>query len=381
METIFIILLSFILYSYIGYPIIIRIYSIFFKKSIDKSFILPDISIVIAARNEEKNIENRIYNIIEQKYPKNKLELIIVNDGSSDNTSVILDDLQVKLNTKLLSNGTTFKVESNYPSKGKPASINKGVSVATSDIIVFADCRQSFKDDAIQQLINNFSDKRVGCVSGELIFVEKYGSNIQLEMGTYWNFEKWLRKLESDIDSVPGATGAIYAIRKDLFSPIPEETLLDDVLIPMNIVIQGYRVIFDSKAIAFDVISTDISQEKKRKIRTLAGNWQILKLKPAILNPFKNTIFIQFLSHKVCRLLVPYSFLFALVISFFLKSLLAISFIGMTFLCVVIAFFPESPKRLSALYKAKKVIYTVFTLNYFAFIAPFRLILSKKNIW
>jgi biofilm PGA synthesis N-glycosyltransferase PgaC len=126
---------------------------------------------------------------------------------------------------------------------------------------MFADARQRFEPDAIAQLVANFSDPSVGCVSGELMFQVDTESSVKLEMGAYWKYEKWIRKMESQTGSVVGATGAIYAMWRKLYTPLPAAALLDDVLSPMNVVVQGYRVVFESKAIAYDILSDDVVQE------------------------------------------------------------------------------------------------------------------------
>ena len=335
METFFWILLSIILYTYFGYPLVLCVISIFRKCPVSTDHVenYPRVSVVIAARNEGKNIERRIRNIINQDYPKEKLEVIIVSDGSEDATDDIVETLIIE--TEGWTKGF-LRIYSHKPSLGKPFCINTGVAAATGDIVVFADCRQRFADNAIKALVKNFIDKKVGCVSGELFFENTPGSSIHAEMGAYWRFETWLRKLESTTGSVPGATGAIYAIKKELFRPLPVQTLLDDVLVPMNICLQSFRTIFESKAIAYDMFSMDLGLEKKRKIRTLAGNWQLLVLEPNLLNPFKNPIWARFVSHKTLRLLIPYCFIGLITLACCLKNFSSIIFISfVSFFCLI----------------------------------------------
>jgi biofilm PGA synthesis N-glycosyltransferase PgaC len=374
-------ILSIVLYIYLGYPLLLYVKSIIFPKHplltcdmVD----YPRVSVVIAARNEEKNIESRIYDIINQDYPKERLEIVIVSDGSSDATEDIARHIITE--TQLREKGF-LKIHSHKPSLGKPSCLNRGVGFATGDIIIFTDCRQRFAVDAIKELARSFVDPKVGCVSGELIFEEVTGSSIQAEMGAYWNFEKWVRRLESKTGSVPGATGAIYAIRKILFDPLPEQTLLDDVLTPLRISIKGFRTIFNSKAIAYDTVSQDLQMEKKRKIRTLAGNWQLLFLEPKILNPFKNPVWLRFLSHKILRLLVPYFLIWLFIISLFSSGKIFIFFISFMFILFFIYFLPTPTVRFTYLSKIKHLFSAVLMLNYFAFLAPFKLIFGSKKLW
>ena len=133
------------------------------------------------------------------------------------------------------------------------------------------------------------------------------GSTVGESVGAYWRYEKWLRKQESAIWSTLGATGAIYAMRRSLWQPLPPSTLLDDVLAPMRVVLAGLRVVFDDRAKAYDRVEQDAASERRRKVRTLAGNYQILTLEPALLDPLRNRVWLQYFSHKLGRLIVPYA--------------------------------------------------------------------------
>jgi len=294
----------FIIYTYAGYPLILIIHEIFVHKGTLKSYGEPKISVVIAVHNEESKILRRIDNLFAQKYPRDKFDIIVVSDGSTDQTVPIL-------NQAGYSNLNVIEISQNV---GKALALNYGVERATAEIIVFADARQTFAPDVLRELVANFSDPLVGCVSGELILLQNAESQIQAEMGGYWKYEKLIRKAESVTGSVIGATGAIYAIRKALYLPLPAGTLLDDVIIPMNIVMAGYRTVFDGAAVAYDVTSKDFSQEWKRKVRTLAGNWQLLSIAPKLINPWMNPYWWRFLSHKLFRVIVPFV-LFALFIA------------------------------------------------------------------
>jgi len=188
------------------------------------------------------------------------------------------------------------------------AVINDLVALARHDVIVFTDARQTFEHDAICQLAANFSDTKVGCVSGELIFltdpsVGSTGKGVDL----YWRYEKFMRNLESRIHSMLGATGAIYAVRKNLFTPIPSMIVLDDVFVPMRIVGQGYRAIFDGTAKAYDRVADSPKEEYRRKARTLFGNFQLFGMLSSLFNPFKSPVAIQFFSHKLLRVMVPWA--------------------------------------------------------------------------
>lgn len=295
-ETIFWISASFAFYTYVGYPFVLALNARLSARDMVKGEQLLGVSIVLAACNEERNIARRLENLLGLDYPRNRFDIVVVSDGSTDGTNEIVASF-ADCNVRLVS--LTERL-------GKAAALNHGVARAAGEIVVFADARQTFAPDALRQLASNFADPAVGCVSGELMFLDDAESGIQAEMGAYWRYEKAVRKLESASGSVVGATGAIYAIRKSLYRPLPQGTILDDVLTPMNIALQGYRVVFDATATAYDVVSKDIAQEWKRKVRTLAGNWQLLSLAPSLVVPWCCPLWWRFLSHKIFRLLVPF---------------------------------------------------------------------------
>ncbi len=380
---------AFIIYTYLGYPCILFVWSKVFPKKVNKKYLDTDrtVSIIIAARNEERHIGSRIENIIGQHYPSEKMEIIVVSDGSMDATNDIVlkfirNPVKKKLDGANMVSSARLKLI-HYPERrGKAQAINLATEQAKGEFLILTDARQRFKPTAIKELLANFYDPEIGCVSGELIFNENPHSSIQSEMSFYWNLEKWIRKMESAVHSVPGATGSIYALRKELFRPIPEETLLDDVLIPMNSVMQGYRTIFDSEAIAYDIISKDFSQEKRRKVRTLLGNYRLLRTTPQLLSPSKNPIFLFYISHKVFRLLIPFFFLILLISSFiapgFIYKAVFIAAIVILLLSLVDIIVSRPPFLGWLTTYAKTFVF----LNYFALLAFIYFIRpGKKKVW
>ena len=266
----------------------------------------PSISIVVAVRNEATRLPARVGNLLDQSYPGDR-ELIVVSDGSVDAPATALAGFLHRL--RLIE----------VPAGGKPLALNAGVSAARGEILVFADARQSFAPGALLELVSNFADPSVGCVTGELVLDSELSTGTDSEIGEgvslYWRYEKWIRRSESQVRSTLGATGAIYALRRTLWRPLPQRTLLDDVLAPMRAVLAGFRIVFDEKAVAFDRTSPDAAIESRRKTRTLAGNYQILGLEPRLLMPRVNPVWFQYLSHKVGRLIVPWALLMLLAVS------------------------------------------------------------------
>jgi cellulose synthase/poly-beta-1,6-N-acetylglucosamine synthase-like glycosyltransferase len=289
------------------------------------------VSIVLAARNEGLRLAARLDNLLGLDFPNGRRQLIVVSDGSTDNTADVVANFGRAVEFIPL------------PPGGKAAALNAGVARARFDIVVFADARQAFAPDALRELVAPFEDPAVGAVTGELLLDAEspcrrgdhdrracdrragaratsadrrtderrrtLRSTIADGVGLYWRYEKQLRRLESRLDSTLGATGAIYAVRRSLYRPLPAETILDDVLTPMRVVLGGYRVVFNERARAFDRAAVDADAESRRKIRTLAGNYQILALEPALLLPWRNPVWLQYVSHKLGRLAVPYAFL------------------------------------------------------------------------
>ena len=324
METLFWVSALAVAYVYAGYPALLAIWAraagrpVRRRPSFDKRN-WPAVSVIIAAHNEGARLPGRIANLLNQSYP-GAVEIVVVSDGSTDGTAAAV---------------ARFERDVRYievPRGGKPLALNAGVAAASGSILVFADARQRFSADAILHLVSNFDDPEVGGVTGELVLdceqddqavrqaQGRADSTIGDGVGLYWKYEKWLRRHESLIRSTLGATGAIYALRRQLWRPLPPATLLDDVLAPMRAVLEGSRIVFDERARAFDRASPDGAAEARRKIRTLAGNYQILTLEPRLLVPFVNPVWVQYLSHKFGRLLVPWALVCAFVASAALAS-------------------------------------------------------------
>ena len=307
MSTLFWTSAAIVAYVYAGYPLLLALWARLARRhprrpSIEAMTAWPAVSIVLAARNEAPRLPARLRNLLTIPYPGRR-EVIVVSDGSTDGTRAAVAAF-----------GEAVRLVE-VPAGGKPLALNAGVAAAGGDVIVFADARQAFADDALLHLAANFADPEVGGATGELVLdAERHQSDSTVGDGVslYWRYEKWLRRNESAVWSTLGATGAIYALRRELWRPLPAGTLLDDVLAPMRAVLDGWRIVFDEQARAFDRASPDAEAESRRKVRTLAGNYQILAQEPRLLVPVVNPVWVQYLSHKVGRLLVPWALLGAL---------------------------------------------------------------------
>ncbi len=377
MKLLFILTIGIIFYCYVGYPAILWVMAKLFARDVykDKCY-LPTVSLVISVYNEEDIISQKLNNLLNLAYPKDKIEILIASDGSTDRTNQIIRGFS----------DSRLKFKENASRSGKMAVLNDLVSQANNDIIVFADARQVFAATAIRELVANFADPDVGCVSGELVFLNEKG-NTAKGIGLYWRYEKFIRKQESALSSMLGATGAIYAIRKGLFHPIPKDIILDDVFIPLKIIQKGYRAIFDSSARAFDRPADNPKEEFTRKVRTLAGNYQILCIERGMLNPFKSPIAIQLFSHKLLRLLIP----FMMIMAFLLNLLLAVDdlFFKWTlsiqiffYIMALIGILLKDKKRgiLSLIAKLCYIPYVFCLLNFAAIIGLVRFILKREDV-
>ena len=255
---------------------------------------LPTLTVIIVAYNEAGRLPVRISNLLSSDYPKEKLSVLIIDDGSTDATAAVFDtiaDRRVRL----------LKLPVR---KGKPAALNAGLAACSSEICVLGDARQTFSPDTIRRLAEVFSDPGVGAISGELEIAAS-ASGTGMGISAYWKRERQLRADEAKSDSCIGCTGACYAIRRSEFEPLPEDTLLDDVVIPLRIAARGYRILHDSRALAFDEQPQEPELEARRKRRTLAGNFQMLFRYPAWLFPGGHRLWWRIIAHKYLRIAAP----------------------------------------------------------------------------
>ena len=288
--------LTLLVYVYIGYPIVAVARARFWPHPRLRAPIEPTVSVIVVAHNEAERIGGRIENLLALDYPRHKLEIVIGSDGSSDDT--------VERARRYERFGVIVRAFQQH--RGKPAVINALVPLVRGNIVIFADARQRFEAQTVRNLVANFADPRVGAASGELI-ISTGDSTAAAGHGAamYWRCEKVIRSAEGQVDSTIGATGAIYAIRRVLFEPIPEDTLLDDVLVPLRAMRRGYRVVFDPEARAYDGAVSTALQEFVRKTRTIAGTFQLIAREGWVLNPLRNRLWFETISHKVLRVVLP----------------------------------------------------------------------------
>jgi len=283
------------LYIYAGYPLWIYLRSRLQPRPQQQGSILPTVSIILAVHNGAALLRQKIAHLLSLEYPQDRMEIEIVSDGSTDGTDDILKELRdphVKY----------FRCPKH---SGKAAALNMGMESATGEILLFLDIRPWMESNALQLLISNFADPRVGCVTGELVLRDDgHDAGAKAVGGLYWRYEQWIRNCEARVDSPLGVYGGFYAIRRKLASALPEGIILDDMLQPLNVVRQGYRSVLDLRARVYDIWPKNLRGEFHRKVRTLAGNFQLIQLAPWLLSR-QNRLRFELISHKLMRLIVP----------------------------------------------------------------------------
>ena len=285
-----------IAYVYVGYPLVAVLRARWRPRPSVRAPIEPSVSIVVVAHNEAERIAARIENVLALDYPADRLDVVVASDGSTDGT--------VDCARRYERAGVTVRPFATR--RGKAAVLNAVVPGVRSDIVLFADARQYFDRGALRAIVENFADPSVGAVSGELMLTTTVGT-AAAGHGTafYWRYEKVIRAAEARADSTVGATGAIYAIRRELFEPIPDDTLLDDVLVPLRVIRKGFRVLFEPGARAYDGVSATAAQEFARKARTVAGTFQLFARERWLFHPLMNRLWFETISHKALRLALP----------------------------------------------------------------------------
>jgi biofilm PGA synthesis N-glycosyltransferase PgaC len=296
---IFVACFALVTYVSVGYPLWLALRSKLRARPVRRASYPASISVILAGKNEERNIERRLDEFCDHiRRLGVQGEVIFVSDGSTDRTAEL---------AKAFEPTGLVRVIELAESVGKSAAVTVGCHEAKHEILIFADCRQHWAEDAVERLLENFADSEVGAVSGDLVLESAPG--VMAGVGLYWKLEKWLRKKESAISSQVGVTGSIAACRREWFTPIPQGTLLDDVYWPLCVAMRGKRVVHDARALAYDRLPENPRDEFRRKVRTLAGNFQLAARLPSSLLPWRNPVWTAWMSRKLGRLLVPWALL------------------------------------------------------------------------
>jgi cellulose synthase/poly-beta-1,6-N-acetylglucosamine synthase-like glycosyltransferase len=283
-------------YLLIGYPLLLAAYRGRKLPAVRKDLgYRSTVTVILAVYNGAAFLSQKLQSILSLEYPRELVQILVVSDGSTDETEFIA--------TEYASRGVQLL---RVPHAGKAAALNAAFEKATGEILFFTDVRQTLDKEALQHLVANFADPTVGAVTGEMQLLAGE-SGEQQDMGLYWRYEIWARRKQSEIDSLFNTTGCVYALRRSFANPIPPDTLSDDAVLPLRAFFAGSRVIFDPEAIAFDYPAV-AGTEFRRRWRNLAGLWQVHIRTPKLFSS-SNRMRLHFLSHKFGRLVLPWAML------------------------------------------------------------------------
>lgn len=369
MKILFLLSLILILYVYFGYPLLLILLSMVKARPVKKGDFYPTVSLLVAAYNEEQIIREKIENSLRIDYPKDKIDIIIVSDGSDDKTDEIVKEYE--------SQGVILK---RYGQRmGKMGVLNLSMQEITTEIVVFSDANTLYKEDAIKKLLSNLYDTSVGAVTGDVRLASEKVSFGEGE-GLYYKYERFIQNKESEIGSIVGVDGAMYAIRRELYVPPSNNIVLDDFVISMNIAVRKHRVIYEPEALAFEETSPTWQDELRRRPRITAGGYQALWQGQGVPSLSNGFFLVQYVSHRLLRWLLPF-FLIVLFISnfFVIDSLFFKVFLGCQgafYLFALIGLITESKTRLFA------VPFYFCLVNWGALLGAFRwLAKTQKVTW
>jgi cellulose synthase/poly-beta-1,6-N-acetylglucosamine synthase-like glycosyltransferase len=302
-----------VLYAYVGYPILIAVLARAFGRRPEPATVaddeLPTVSLLVVAHNEEEVIEERVRNALATDYPSDRLEIVFASDGSTDATNEIVRRYATR-GVRLLA----------FPRRrGKATTLNAAVASLTGEVILLSDANTHMDPQAARLLARWFRDPDVGAVCGRLVLTDPLaGGNVD---GAYWKYETFLKRRESRLGALLGSNGAIYALRRSVFDPLPDNTIVDDFVIPLRAALQtGCRIVYDAAAVAREETPPRIGDEFRRRSRIGAGGFQSLGLLWPLLDPRRGWLAFTFLSHKVLRWVGPFLLAGALVGSALLSS-------------------------------------------------------------
>lgn len=295
-----------IAYTIVVYPLFLHVESRFWGTPIEKAPQQRSVSVIIAVHNGERFIAQKLESVLNLDYPRELMEILVVSDGSTDRTESIVEQFADRgVQLLRISRG------------GKCAALNAGIPHSRNEILLLTDVRQQIAPDSLKAMLECFADPTVGSVSGELLIRKGANSN-EVATGLYWKYESWIRRNLGGLDSLFCATGPFYAMRRELAVRIPPDILVDDMYLSLAVFFRGYRLVVEPRARAFDY-PTSREVEFKRKVRTVAGNYQMLRAYPQLFGP-RDRMWFHFISYKLGRFILPWAFIALLLTSFFLPA-------------------------------------------------------------
>lgn len=297
-------------YTYMGYALVISLLAKTVRRPHHMQPITPRVTLLVAAYNEQDVIEAKLDNCLALDYPRDRLEIVVVADGSTDRTP--------ELAARYRAHGV--RVEYRPERRGKIHALNRVMPLVEGDIVVSSDANSMLNPESLRKLVRHFADPQVACVAGEKRIMRRHG-DVSAGEGLYWRYESYLKRCDSDLSSVMGAAGELIALRRSCYEPVEEDTIIEDFVVSMRLVDRGLRVIYEPDAYSMEEASPSITEEFKRKTRIVAGGWQAVARLGSLLYPKRPLITFQYVSHRVLRwVLVP----FLLILAFCSNALLAL---------------------------------------------------------
>ena len=284
-----------LVYVFAGYPLAIWCWSWLLPRRICKLQVTPTITVVMAINDGADLVQAKLANLLELDYPADKIDIVVACDGCRDDTAAQCRNFS----------GLQIRVMEFAERRGNAACLNDAAAGAAGELLLITDPRQQLDPQALRELAANLADPTVGAVSGEMRLSDA-SAGIARGIDACWRYETLIRHAESRSGSTVGVTGAIYAMRRSLFQPLPPGTILGDVLMPMTLAASGRRVVFEPLALSWVRSAQQSAEERRRMIRRLAGNFQLLQLAPWLLQPWRNPLWWRFVSHELLRLLAPW---------------------------------------------------------------------------
>lgn len=299
---------SLIVFTYVGYSLVILLLSRVLRNPVRRAPFEPKVTYLITAYNEEKNIVAKLEQTLSLDYPRDKLEIIVASDGSTDRTDEIVEgfaDRGVRL----------IRVEGRV---GKTETQNRAVMQASGDVVIFSDATTRYERSAVRNLVRNYADSTVGAVSGRYEYFNPTGGAIGVGSILFWKYENFVKTLQTNIKTITGCCGCIYSVRRAAYQPLPAD-IISDLVEPLKVLEKGYRIVFEPEAIAFEETTDRTREEFRMRVRVVTRGMRGILYMKKLFNPLRYTfVSFQLFSHKVLRWFIPLFLLFALVSNVFL---------------------------------------------------------------
>ena len=295
LELIFWLTIGVIFYTYFGYPLLTLFLSLFINHPVNKQDIEPTVTFLITAYNEEKNIRQKLDDALSLDYPRDKLEIIVASDESTDKTDEIVKEFSDK-------GVMLVRVEGRV---GKTETQNQAVKKAKGDIIIFSDATTTYHKNAIRKLVRNYNDPSIGAVSGRYEYMNPTGAPVGLGTILFWKYENFIKGQQTRIKTITGCCGCIYSVRRSLYEPLPRD-IISDLVEPLKILEKGYRIAFEPEAVAYEVTEEKSEEEFSMRVRVITRGMNGLTYVKNLLNPsLYGFVSFQLISHKILRWLIP----------------------------------------------------------------------------